>query len=354
MNLKDIANARLASQQVSATGFTQAGDLVSWMGAMQAQDYPMAKWAIGIRLKEATNKTIEIAIEKGEIIRTHVLRPTWHFVAPKDISWMLELTAPHIRASIRSRQKELGLTEKILKKTNKIIENALSDGKHLTRGELVSRLVEGKADITDQRVIHILLVAELDGLICSGATKDKKTTYGLLAARVPAVPALNRDEALAALADRYFTSHGPATIQDFTWWSGLPAGDARKALEMVKTNFLGEKLETQTFWVRDSLPTPKKSSPSVYLLPAYDEYVISYKDRTACLPLEHQSKTISTNGIFRPSVVINGQVLGTWKRTVRKNEMVVETEFFVKGSKLKSTLTKKIQGAAARIQAFFG
>jgi hypothetical protein len=354
MNLRNIASSRLASQQVSGTDFDSAGDLVSWMGAMQAQDYPMAKWAIGIRLKEATNKTIEEAIAKGDIIRTHVLRPTWHFVSPKDIYWMLQLTAPHIKASMRSRHKELGLDEKILARSNRIIEKSLSRGNHLTRTELVSTLPKGKADTTAERVTHMLLTAELDGIICSGATRGKKITYGLLAERVPTRSVLSRDEALAMLAARYFSSHGPATIQDFAWWSGLPAGDARRALDMVKENFVSETIGTQTFWLSDSFATINRPSPSVYLLPAFDEYVISYKDRSACLPLQHYDQTISINGIFRAPVVINGQVLGTWKRTLKKNKTLVETEFFVAGTGVTSkAMTKRIKGAAAKVQAFF-
>jgi hypothetical protein len=328
MTFNDIALYRLINQQLAASNFKTAKDLVGWMGAMQAQDYTMAKWAVGVRVPGSTDKNIEAAIDKGEILRTHLLRPTWHLVSSDDIYWMLELTAPHIKTSIKSRWKQLELNEAVIKKSNAVIEKALSGGKHLTREELTARLEKAKIATNGQRAAHIMLAAELDGIVCSGVTRQKKQTFALLAERVPERKRFTRDEALAELAKKYFTSHGPATLQDFIWWSGLSVSNAKNALEMIRSGFTSEKVGTQMFWIPDSFSIPEVFKKSVHLLPAYDEFIISYKDRSASIPFKDQATMISNNGIFRPVIVINGQVKGIWKRTIKKDKAIIETQFF--------------------------
>jgi DNA glycosylase AlkZ-like len=328
MNLKDIARARLINQQMAGTKFKTGKEIVGWMCGMQAQDYNMAKWAVGIRLPGSTEKMIDEAVSSGEIIRTHILRPTWHFVLPEDINWMIGLAAPRFKSSFKSRWKAMGLAESIFKKSNSIIEKALANGKHLTREELVSRLEKAKISTRDQRIVHLLFRAELDGLVCSGSVKDKKQTYALLRERVPKSKIVHREEALANLAGRYFSSHGPATLQDFVWWSGLQVKDSRQALEMIKSKFISEKIGAQTYWFANSFSLSKTNKKSVYLLPAYDEFIISYKERSAAIPIENQKKAISNNGIFRPTILINGQVAGIWRQTIKKEKVIIETQSF--------------------------
>jgi hypothetical protein len=337
----DIAKIRLISQQIAATKFKSVKAIVGWMGAMQAQDYAMAKWAIGVRLPNSTDQAIETAINNGEIIRTHLLRPTWHLVSADDIYWMLELTAPQIKASLKSRHKELELSEAVFTKSNTIIEKALRSGKHLVREELLAKLGKAKIATDENRASHLLLRAELDGIVCSGATKAGKQTYTLLEERFPKAKPLTKDEALAKLAKKYFTSHCPATSQDFVWWSGLSVGEAKHALEMVKSDFVSETIDAQTYWITNAFSIPKAGKEFVYLLPAYDEFIISYKDRSASLPLENHNKTVSNNGIFRPTIVINGQVTGMWKRTIKKDNVIVETEFFKQANKTTKSLIEK-------------
>jgi len=341
MNLADIAQFRLGSQQIAGTKFKTVKDIVAWMGAMQAQDYAMVKWAIGVRLPNATERVIETAINNGEIIRTHLLRPTWHLVSADDSYWMLELTAPQIKAALKSRHKELELSETIFAKSNTIIEKALRGGKHLIREELMAALGKAKIATGDNRASHLLLRAELDGIACSGATKAGKQTYALLAERVPKTKPLAKEEALAKLAKKYFTSHGPATLQDFVWWSGLSVGEAKLALDMIKPDFVSKSIDAQTYLLPNSFSIPKTGKESVYLLPAFDEFIISYKDRSASLPFENHNKTISNNGIFRPVIVVNGQVTGIWKRTVKKEKVIVETEYFNQPSKTTKSLVEK-------------
>jgi len=323
----EIANTRLISQHIAGTKFQSAKELVSWMGAMQAQDYAMVKWAIGVRLPGSALPEIEAAIETGEIIRTHMLRPTWHFVSADDIYWMLELMAPYIKASLKSRHQELGLSEAVVAKSNAVLEKALRAEKHLSREALMAEFEKAQIAIDENRASHLLMRAELDGLICSGATKTGKQSYALLEARVPKTKPLGKEEALAKLAKKYFNSHGPATLQDFTWWSGLPVGAARQAFEMVESDFTSETIGALTYWFTglDNIGTNQES---VYLLPAFDEIIISYIDRRAALPLEDHNKAVSNNGIFRPVIVVNGQVNGIWRRTLKKDKVVIETEAF--------------------------
>lgn len=302
--------------------------MVAWMGVMQAQDYPMSKWAVGIRLPSSTEKTIEAAIHKGEVLRTHLLRPTWHLVAAEDIYWMLALSAPKLKALVKARHKETELTPAILKKSNSIIEKALTKQGHLTREELLQELKKAKIAVDNNRSSHIFFWAEMEGLICSGSLKEKEPTYALLQEWVPKKAALASAEAIALLTQKYFNSHGPATLSDFVWWSGLNITAAREGLEAIKEQLQEEKIAAQTYWMPRSLAVPPKIKNAVYLLPAYDEYIISYKDRSAMYAGELQKLTISNNGYFRPVIVVNGQVTGIWKRTVQKGKLLVEAQLF--------------------------
>ena len=341
MNLTDIANIRLISQQIEQTKFKTVKELVDWMSAIQAQDYAMAKWAIGIRLPNATDRVIETAMKQGEIIRTHLLRPTWHFVSADDIYWMLALKATPIKASLRSRHKQLGLSESIIVRSNAILENALKGGKQLPREELLAELVKAGIPIDENRASHLLVRAEMDGVVCSGATEGKKLTYALLEERVPKPNLPTREEALAKLAKKYFSSHGPATLSDFTWWSGLSFNDAKHALEMVKSDLNVETIDAQMYWYLKSYSIRQTDIEAAYLLPAFDEFIISYKDRRAALPFENFSKAVSNNGIFRPVVVVNGQVMGIWKRKINRNTVMVETELFQQPDQATKRLIEK-------------
>ena len=350
MTLSAIASERLFNQQINEPRFRSVNQLVHWMGAMQAQDYAMAKWAIGLRLPGSTETLIETAIDNAEIIRTHLLRPTWHFVSKDDVYWMLELSAEKIRAFAKARHRELELTESVLTKSNNIIQSALTGDNHLTREELMALLARSGIRTNENRSSHIMLNAELEGLVCSGRGKNKKHTYALLEERVKRVSHLSKEEALKTLAARYFASHSPATFQDFSWWSGLSAADARQAFEAVKTSLASELIGPHTFWMGS---THKKrgndNKPSVYLLPAYDEYIISYTDRSAVLALENLKNVISINGFFKPVIVVNGQVTGLWKRTMKKGKVIIDPDVFLPFDK---ELTERISGASALFGKF--
>jgi hypothetical protein len=333
MTLDEISNIRVISQKIASADLNTANEIAAWMGAIQAQDYSMAKWAIGVRLSDAKDKIIEESFNKGEIIRTHLMRPTWHFVSDEDIYWMLELTAPHIKSSLRSRHKQLELSGSVIKKSNSIIEKSLSGGLTCTREELGKEFIKARIKTDDNRLSHLLLLAELDGIICSGPIQNGKHTYSLLPYRVQRKNVLTRDESLAELAKRYFTSHCPATIQDFAWWSGLSRKDALRAVESVKQIFITETVDSGKYFLPDRFQADGHKQTSVYLLPAYDEFLISYRDRSASLSLTDNKKTVSVNGIFYPVIVVNGQVTGLWKRSVKNNRAIIELNLFHKPAK---------------------
>jgi hypothetical protein len=349
MKANDIASLRLVSQQLVGTKLKSVKDVVGWLGAMQAQDYAMVKWAIGVRLPNSTNRTIEVAIDKGEIIRTHLLRPTWHFASATDVRWMLALTAPQIKSSMTTRHKELGLTGAVLSKSFAIMERAMSGGMHLTREELIAELGKAKIATDKGRASHLFLCAEAEGIICSGALKEGKQTYALLEEWVPKAKPMSKEEALTKLAKRYFAGHGPATLRDFIWWSGLPVNNARLALESVKRDFHSETIDSQTYWFSGGLSIPKRAKESAYLLPAFDEFIISYKNRRASLPHENHHKAVSNNGIFRPIIVVNGRVTGIWKRTIKKDKDQISMTFFERPDK---TIAALIEKAAERYGRF--
>lgn len=341
MNPSDISTLRLHNQQIASTNFKTAKELVDWMSAMQAQDYNQAKWAIGVRLPHLTEAQIESAFNQGEIIRTHLMRPTWHFVSDDDIYWLLELTAKQIKSTTKSRHRDLGLTENELKKSKEVLVKSLEGNRSLTREELGDQLNRAGINTFEQRLPHILMDAEIDGIICSGAISGKKQTYVLLAERVPVKKIITKEEALALLAKKYFTSHGPATLADFVWWSGLPITDARKALEMNKETLISETIGTETYWFANTINRASSPTNSVYLLPAFDEYLISYKNRSAAITADHHTKAISNNGIFWPIIVVNGQISGLWKRTLKKDTVLIELNHFRPHNKKEIGLIEK-------------
>jgi hypothetical protein len=325
--LNTIAFIRLASHQLSGSRLQTPEAVVAWLGAVQAQDYSMAKWAVGVRLPDSTETVVEDAFNQGKILRTHILRPTWHLVAPGTIRWMLSLTAERIKASARSRDRDLEITEALYSQSNRLICKALEGNKHLTREAIGKELEKVKITVNSARLVHFLMRAEVEGLVCSGALQGKTHTYALMDERVAPDPVLHKEEALAKLAQIYFQSHSPATVPDFSWWSGLSLTDARQGLEAIKSGLTAEAINGQTYWINPEFRQATGNENTCRLLPAFDEYVVSYKDRTAILCSENHSRAISSNGIFRPVIVVNGQVIGLWKKSPNKKNPVL-LDFF--------------------------
>lgn len=339
----DIPRYRLHNQFLSQTDFTEPSQVVECLGAVQSQDYAGAKWALAQRLKDSpTDAAIEKAFNEGKILRTHILRPTWHFVAPEDIRWMLALSAPrvHMENGFMYRQQELD--REIIQKSLGVLENVLQGNKQLTRTELGSAFQKaGIKNAKGIRLGYFMMSAELDGIICSGTRRGKQFTYALLEERAPQAKTLKREEALAELTRRYFATRGPATLQDFTWWSGLTMAQAREGIELVKSQFVNEVFEDQTYWFANSLSLVKEKSPTAHLLPNYDEYFIGFKDRSAIGKVAQLANVEANNLAFLAHIIIiDGQIVGGWKRTLKKDAVLVELNLITKLTKAESEAVK--------------
>ncbi|GHU98665.1 hypothetical protein FACS1894159_01470 [Bacteroidia bacterium] len=346
----DIARLRVASHRLSDTSFGSPAEVVAWMGAMQAQDFNMVKWAVGVRSPGCGEAAVQEAFDRGDILRTHVLRPTWHLVPAANIRWMLELTAPRIRASMRARDRELGLDQATIVRSNEVMIRALEGGHAMTREEIGMALKGAGIAIDAARLYHIAMRAEIDGVVCSGPVRGGKQTCALLAERAPKARTLPREEALERLARSYFTSHAPASTVDFAWWSGLTMGDARAGAEALRGDFVVEKIEGLQYLIPQNLRAGGDGS-GLWLLPAFDEYIVAYRDRRAVLCASHHARAVSSNGIFRPVIVENGVATGLWRKTTsRKNPVAVD---FFAGQPDVST-SDTLERAVSRFKMFHG
>ena len=322
----DIIRHRLHNQFLSQTDFTEPEQVVKCLGAVQSQDYAGGKWALGLRMKGSTDAALDKAFNEGKILRTHILRPTWHFVAPEDIRWILALSGPrvHVVNGFLYRQQELDRT--IIKKSYAVLEKALQGNKQLPRTELGSAFAQaGIKNAQGIRLAYFVMSAELDGVICSGGRRGKQFTYALLEERVPQVRALTREEALVELTRRYFATRGPATLHDFTWWSGQTMADAREGVEALKSQFVSEVIDGNTYWFDNSVSPVREKSPTAHLLPNYDEYFIGFKDRSAIGEVAKQAGVNSDDPSFLAHVIIlDGQLVGGWRRTIQKNALQIQ------------------------------
>jgi hypothetical protein len=328
--LSKIAIQRLYSQQLAQTSFKLPGEMVAWLGAVQGQDYPGAKWSFGLRLPGSTDAIIEQAIADKTIIRSWVMRGTLHFVAAADIHWLLALVAQRLISGSAHRYKELELDEPTLVHSNNVLAGALQSGKQLTRTELFAILEQNGISTKGQRGVHILQRASLDGLICQGVTQRNNPTFFSFDELPPQTKMFVREEALAELAQRYFISRGPATLQDFIWWSGLSSADARVGLDAIESQLLWETIDGQTYWRSSSAPSKQENLKIAYLLPGFDEYLLAYKDRSASLDVPRYKRTTPTNGMLPATIVIDGRVVGTWKRVLdlKKDRVFIEANPF--------------------------
>ena len=351
MKTSDIAPLRLAGQRINGTSFEKPSEVVRWLGAVQAQDYLGALWAIGLRMRVAVEAEVERAIAERTIIRTWPMRRTLHFVAATDVRWMLRLLAPRVVAALARRvQQHFDLGEAAFARSRDVLTRALEGGKQLTRNSMYEALEAARIHTAGGRGLHILSRLAQDGLLCFGAREGRQQTFVLLDEwSPPAGKTLERDEALAELASRYFASHGPATLQDFAWWSGLTAADARAGLEMVQSRFVKETIDGRAYWLSSSAPAAKEKTPRVHLLPAYDEYTVAYKDRSAVLDAAHTKEVNNGYGILSPVIVMDGQVVGSWKRTFKRDAVVVTPSPFKKFS---AAQTRAFDEAASRYRKF--
>jgi hypothetical protein len=343
----DLSNLRLQNQHLAKPAFSNPADVVKYLAAVQSQDYTGAKWALGMRLINSTDDLMEQAFAQGDIIRTHVMRPTWHFVHPDDIRWMLDLTASRVQALAKGRHKQLEIDQAILTKSENIISKALKGGNQIARDKLSALLKHNGVNTNEQRYVHIMMHLELEQLICSGGREGKQFTYAFFDDRVPQSKKLDHDEAVAKLMERYFTSHGPATLADFVWWSGLTITDARAGVNTLKDKFESYEFENNTYWFTGSQSSVKPAA--AYLLPNYDEYIVSYKDRGFAINAKDISKADPRGTIFNHTIILDGKIEGIWKKVIKKNTLEVELTPF---KKLSNAALKSIEIAAKKYAEF--
>ena len=322
-----IVNSRLHAHRLDGGQFDAPEAVVDHFVAVQAQDFLPALWALGLRTRDATESFVEQAINDRAIVRTWPMRGTIHFITPADIRWVLALSAPKALRD-NARLRELGLDDEVFAQCRKVIASALADGRPQTRPAIYSALEQAGISAAGQRGYHILCRLSQEGLICIGPREGKQHTVVLLDAWVPPGRSRSREEALAEFALRYFTSHGPATIKDYIWWSGLAAAEAHAGLEMVKPRLEQAKVGDDTYWFSAALLGSENVPSSAHLLPFLDEYLVAYKERDAQLPPEYNALVDSGNVIFHQPVIIDGRVAGIWTRKLKKGSVVVSIRLF--------------------------
>lgn len=351
MNASEIPGLRLQNTGLSHSPFKSPDDAISHLGAVQAQDFAAAKWALGLRIKNSTDEDIEKAFNEGKILRTHVMRPTWHFVMPEDIRWMLELTAPRVKAVLAHYNRKLELDDALFARSNSAIARALQNNTYLTRQELKTVLENTGIKTDVQRLAHIIMWAELDGLICSGPRRGKQFTYALLEERVTKAKKLSREQALAKLALKYFTGHGPAQLKDFSWWSGLTVKDARDALDLIESKLEKATLDGKTYWFPEHAVMTAPKSQSAYLLSIYDEYTIAYKDRGDISESRDIERMISMGNALTAVIILNGKVAGTWNKALKKSTIEIRLNPF---RQLDEKEHETLESEVARYGKFIG
>ncbi|MFN2246048.1 MAG: winged helix DNA-binding domain-containing protein [Candidatus Promineifilaceae bacterium] len=326
--MEQLLNNRLANQGLYPPRFNSAAESLTRLGAIQGQDYNGAKWSLGLRVPGSSDAIIEQAIADQAIVRTWAMRGTLHFVAAEDLQWLLALLGPRIITTNGRRYKQLELDSGTLARADEILVAALADGRHLNRQELRPFLENAGISTAGQRMVYMLQHASLNGRICQETAPKNKPLFTLAPRQKEPQRLFDRPNALAELALRYFTTRGPAALDDFVWWSGLLVADARAGLEGAAPELVREKEGGKEYWLPKS-PSPLPDSlPEIMLLPGFDEYLVSYRDRSAVIADAHYPAWSRTNAMFSPTILLRGQVKGFWKREIKRGEVTVIPELF--------------------------
>jgi hypothetical protein len=345
MTRADIAALRLHNQHLARPVLDDPAAVARRLVAVQSQEYQGGKWTVGQRTLGATDASLDDAFNAGTILRTHVMRPTWHFVAPDDIRWLQALTGPRVHQLNAGLCRRLELDEAVLNRSRGIIEGMLERGSYRTRKQIAEALLHAGIRTDTLRLAYIVMWMELEGIVCSGPLHGKQHTYALIEERAPQARRLDRDEALAELSLRYFTTRGPATPQDFSWWSGLTVADARRGAQMAAAGLLSETVDGKTYYLPPTTPDP--SPAQSFLLPTYDELLLGYKDRTAAALPDETDAWLFGSSVVSPE----GRVVGTWSREVKPKTVEVDLRPFLSTSEPAVALAKE---AAERYAAFHG
>ncbi len=320
-------SARLLNQQLAAPQFKGPAEVVSWFGAMQAQDVRSMRWAVAMRTQKPSFAAFERAFNAGTIVRAHLQRCTWQLVAAEDYHWMRAAiyekglsvmngwtSAMGFKFSAKEKERALGIIEDLL------------DRQHVaTEEEIDTALFAGDIPREHMRYSHHLRMAELEGLVCSGPL-GPKNTYMLVRDRIGESGPIDLDEALEKLTAKYFRSHGPATLEDFVWWSGLNRGDCKRGIAALGKALEAVRMGGRTYYLHEACRIRGFRSGSVLLLPSYDEYLIGYKSRDVVLHPDHAHHAHDKKGIFRHVVALDGEIVGNWHPSARDGGITVFKE----------------------------
>ncbi|MEO8622000.1 MAG: winged helix DNA-binding domain-containing protein [bacterium] len=350
--LPDIPGLRLRAQRVANPASTTPEAIVTHLGAVQAQDYPGALWSIALRLPHANRNDVERAIHERTIVRTWPMRGTLHFVPAIDARWMLESMASRIIKGAAGRHRQLELDEAAFRRSRILVAKALTKKPIQTRSELFAVLNAGGVSTEGQRGIHILRQLCMECMLCQGPHAEKQPTFVLFDEWIRTSRVRDRDDALCTLAERFFVSHGPATIRDFVWWTGLKVSDARIGLHLAHSSLECLKTNEAEYWMANTRPTADAAEPRAHMLPGFDEFLLGYTDRSAALASLHAHRIVpGGNGVFYPTLVLDGRVCGTWRRTLRAKSVVLEATPF---TRLKSADRKAFAIPAERYAEYLG
>lgn len=351
MKAGEVGRQRLINLQVAGSRCKTPAEVVATLGALQAQDYAGGLWAVGLRVPGATLGDVQRAVERREIVRTWPLRGTLHFVAAADVGWMLDLLAERVLKATARRRQALALDAPTLHKVEQVFTRALEGGAQRTREALAEQLTRAKISPDNGRLYHCLLHFSLRQLLCFAVPDGKQATFALLDEWVPKRTKLDPEQALAALASRYFRSHGPATQQDLMRWAKLSAAEAKRGIANAE-GLCALSSEGRRYWMPCDQVSPGAASKGMFLLPGFDEYILGYGDRGAILDPAHASKLVpGANGVFRPTLVYAGQVLGTWRADAGKRAVRLSANPF---GALNTAQQRAFSGAAAAYAAFVG
>lgn len=347
--LPNLILTRLSNHLLSAERFAAPEQAAAWMGAVQAQDYAGAKWALGLRSAAGADAQVEAALEAHALVRTWVPRGTLHFLAAADLGWMTALLGPRVLAGNAGRYRQLELDVAALERGRAGLHAALLQNGPLDRRELRAVLERLGVSTAGQRFPYLLQNAALHGLVFQSVTRRGQAVYSAREA-LPQAPPLEKDAALAELARRYFQSHGPAGIEDFSWWSGLSAGESRSAIGLARADLVEEQIDARPTWRTQTGVAAPPPFPAAWLLPAFDEYLVAYRERSAVLEPGWASR-LERGGILAPCVVIDGRAAGVWRRTLRKTAVDIELDLF---DPLQTSQIPALEAAAGRYAGFIG
>jgi hypothetical protein len=342
----------MANQRLWGRRFDSPEEVVGWLGAMQAQEFPFAKWSVAQRANGIDAAAMARAFDEGTILRSHFLRPTWHFAAAEDIRWLLALTAPRVNALNAYRYRQLALDGPVFALTNAVLARALAGGAHLTRKELAAALERARLPASGPRLAYIIMRAELDAIVVSGAMRAKQHTYALLDERAPTAITLDREAALAELTRRYFTSRGPATLKDYSRWSSLTAAECKTGVGMVASELMREEIDGRTYLSGSSSRRPKqRAGRRADLIQGYDEIIMSYTETRDVVAPTTPGPMYWDRRTFLHAILLDGRVIGRWRHEPPKDSIALE---IVLHRPLDRAEARALHGAAKRYGRFLG